>query len=63
MFNRVKGIEVKYKQGSSSLQFNNVELAAHLVELLELDVSKEYYQLHIELLTETKDYLLFVLKK
>ena len=63
MFNRVKGIEVKFKSGSNSLQFNNVELASHLIDLLELDPEKEYFQLKIELLAETKDYLLFVLKR
>ena len=63
MFNRVRGIEVKFKQGSSGLQFNNAELANHLIELLDLDPEKEYFQLGIELLTETKDYLLFMLKR
>ena len=63
MFNRQKGIEVKFRAGSSSLQFNNADLACHLVELLELDIKKEYFLLDIELLSETKDYLLFTIKK
>ena len=63
MFNRQRGIEVKFKAGSSGLQFNNTELANQLMELLELDPSKDYFQLGIELLAETKDYLLFMLKK
>ena len=63
MFNRQKGIEVKFRTGSSSLQFNNADLACHLVELLELDIKKEYFLLDIELLSETKDYLLFMIKK
>jgi hypothetical protein len=63
MFNRVRGIEVKFKSGNSGLQFNNAELANHLIELLDLDPEKEYFQLGIELLTETKDYLLFMLKR
>ena len=63
MFNRSKGIEVKFKPGSSSLQFNNADLASHLIELLELDPKKEYFHIGIELLSETKDYLLFILKK
>ena len=63
MFNRSRGIEVKFKPGSSSLQFNNSELANNLIELLELDPQKEYFQIGIELLAETKDYLLFMLKK
>ena len=63
MFNRQKGIEVKFKPGSSSLQFNNSELASHLIELLDLDPEKEYFQIGIEVLAETKDYLLFMLKK
>ena len=62
MFNRQRGIEVKFKPGSNSLQFNNSELASHLVELLGLDAEKEYFQIGIELLAETKDYLLFMLK-
>ena len=62
MFNRQKGIEVKFRAGSSSLQFNNVDLACHLIELLELDIKKEYFLLDIELLSETKDYLLFMIK-
>ena len=63
MFNRQKGIEVKFKPGSSSLQFNNSELASHLIELLDLDPEKEYFQIGIEVLAETKDYLLFMLRK
>ena len=63
MFNRQRGIEVKFRTGSSSLQFNNAELASHLVELLDLDPRQEYFQLRIELLTETKDYLLFMLRR
>ena len=63
MFNRTRGIDVKFKPGSSSLQFNNAELANQLIKLLELDPEKEYFQLGIEVLTETKDYLLFMLKK
>ena len=62
MFNRVKGIEVKFKPGSSSLQFNNAELADHLIDLLDLDATQEYFHIGIELLAETKDYLLFMLK-
>ena len=62
MFNRTKGIEVKSRAGSSSLQFNNADLACHLIELLELDIKKEYFLLDIELLSETKDYLLFMIK-
>jgi len=62
MFNRQKGIEVKFRAGSSSLQFNNADLACHLIELLELDIKKEYFLLDIEMLSETKDYLLFMLK-
>ena len=62
MFNRQKGIEVKFRAGSSSLQFKNADLACHLVELLELDIKKEYFLLDIELLSETKDYLLFMIK-
>lgn len=63
MFNRQRGIEVKFKPGTSSLQFNNVELANHLIELLDLDAEKDYFLIDIELLSETKDYLLFLLKK
>lgn len=63
MFNRTKGIEVKFKPGSSSLQFNNTELSNHLIELLDLNPEEEYFLLGIELLAETKDYLLFLLKK
>ena len=63
MFNRQRGIEVKFKPGSSSLQFNNAELANQLIKLLELDPEKEYFQIGIEVLTESRDYLLFMLKK
>ena len=63
MFNRQKGIEVKFKPGPTRLQFNNVELANHLVELLNLDPEQEYFHLGIELLAETKDYLLFMIRK
>ena len=63
MFNRQRGLEVKFKPGSSSLQFNNAELANQLIKLLELDPEKEYFQIGIEVLAETKDYLLFMLKK
>ena len=63
MFNRQKGIEVKFRAGSSSLQFNNVELANHLIDLLDLDPEQNYFLLDIELLSETKDYLLFTIKK
>ncbi|MBO7539879.1 MAG: hypothetical protein J6T44_11410 [Prevotella sp.] len=63
MFNRTRGIEVKFKPDSSSLQFNNAELANQLIKLLELDPEKAYFQIGIEVLTETKDYLLFMLKK
>ena len=63
MFNRQRGIEVKFKPGSNGLLFNNVELCNKLLELLELDTNQEYFQLGIELLDETKDYLLFLLKK
>ena len=63
MFNRQRGIEVKFKPGSNGLLFNNSELCNQLMELLELDPSKDYFQLGIELLAETKDYLLFMLKK
>ena len=62
MFNRTRGIEVKFKSGTSSLQFNHAELANHLIELLDLDPGQEYFQLGIELLAETKDYLLFMIK-
>ncbi len=62
MFNRQRGIEVKFKPGSS-LHFNNAELANQLIRLLELDADKEYFQIGIEVLAETKDYLLFMLKK
>ena len=63
MFNRQRGIEVKFKPGSSSLQFNNAELANQLIKLLDLDPEKEYFQIGIEVLTESRDYLLFMLKK
>ena len=63
MFNRTRGVDVKFKAGSNSLQFNNAELANRLIELLSLDPEKEYFQLGIELLAETKDYLLFMLRK
>ena len=63
MFNRQKGIEVKFRTGSSSLQFNNAELASHLIDLLDLDPEQGYFLLDIELLAETKDYLLFKIKK
>ena len=63
LFNRQKVIEVKFRAGSSSLQFNNVELANHLIDLLDLDPEQNYFLLDIELLSETKDYLLFVIKK
>ena len=62
MFNRQKGVEVKFRAGSSSLQFNNADLACHLIELLSLDPKREYFLLDIELLSETKDYLLFKIK-
>ena len=63
MFNRQRGIEVKFKPGSNGgLQFNNTELANHLIDLLDLNPDQEYFQLGIELLAETKDYLLFKLK-
>ena len=63
MFNRQKGIEVKFRAGSSSLQFNNAELVSNLIDLLDLDPEKSYFLLGIELLSETKDYLLFKIKK
>ena len=63
MFNRQRGIEVKFKSGNSGLQFNNAELANQLIKLLDLDPEKEYFQIGIEVLTESKDYLLFMLKK
>ena len=63
MFNRTKGLEVKFKPGTSSLQFTNAELASRLMELLNLDPEEEYFHIGIEVLTETKDFLLFVLKK
>ena len=63
MFNRQKGIEVKFRAGSSSLMFNNAELASHLIDLLDLDPEQGYFLLDVELLAETKDYLLFKIKK
>ena len=63
MFNRNRGLEVKFKAGTSSLQFTNIDLAYRLVELLNLDPEKEYFQLGIELLEETRECLLFILKK
>ena len=63
MFNRQRGIEVKFRPGTTGLIFNNTELANHLIDLLELDPKQEYFQLGIELLAETKDHLLFMLKK
>ena len=63
MFNRQKGIEVKFRPGTTSLQFNNTELASRLMELLDLDASQDYFLLNIEQLSETKDYLLFTIKK
>ena len=63
MFNRTRGIEVKFKPGTSSLQIRNLELINHLVDLLELDPEQEYFQIGIELLEDTKDNLLFLMKK
>ena len=63
MFNRQRGIEVKFRPGTTGLMFNNTELANHLIDLLELNPKQEYFQLGIELLAETKDHLLFMLKK
>ena len=63
MFNRSRGVAVTFKPGTTSLQIRNQELADHLVELLELDPEKEYFQIGIELLEDTKDYLLFLMKK
>jgi hypothetical protein len=63
MFNRQRGIEVKFRPGTTGLMFNNTELATHLIDLLELDPKQEYFQLRIELLAETKDHLLFLLRK
>lgn len=45
-----------------STHINNAELASHLIDLLDLDPAKEYFLLDIELLAETKDYLLFMIK-
>lgn len=61
--NRNRGLDVKFRAGSSSLQFTNIDLAKRLVELLDLNPEQEYFHLGIELLDETKDYLLFILKK
>ena len=63
LFNRSKGIEVKYRASSNSLQFNNAELADHLMALLDLNPDMEYFQIGIEVLAETNDNLLFMLKK
>jgi hypothetical protein len=63
MFNRDRGLDVKFRAGTSSLQFTNIDLAKRLVELLDLNPEQEYFHLGIELLDETKDYLLFILKK
>ena len=63
MFNRNRGLDVKFKAGTSSLQFTNIDLANRLVELLDLNPKQEYFHLGIELLQETKDCLLFLLKK
>ena len=66
MFNRVKGIDLKFKPskgGSNSLQINNIDMADHLIRLLDLEVDKDYFQLHIEVLTETKDMVLFKISK
>ncbi len=63
MFNRMKGVEVKFRPGTSSLQINNAELAGRLMELLQLNPEMDYFHIGIELLAETKDYLLFMLKK
>ena len=63
MFNRDRGLEVKFRAGTSSLQFANIDLAKRLVELLDLNPEKEYFHLGIELLEETKECLLFILKK
>ena len=62
MFNRQRGVEVKFRAGSSSLQFNNADLVSNLVDLLDLNPEKSYFLLGIELLSETKDYLLFKIK-
>ena len=62
MFNKERGVAVKFKPGSNSLQFNNKELANNLLEMLNLNTEDEYFRLRIELLTETKDCMLFVLK-
>lgn len=63
LFNRTRGIEVKYRASTSSLQLNNAELADHLIELLDLDRDKEYFQIGIELLADQNDNLLFMLRK
>ena len=38
-------------------------MADHLIRLLDLEAEKEYFQLHIEVLTETKDMILFKVSK
>jgi hypothetical protein len=50
-------------RATRSLQFNNAELASHLIALLDLDPEQMYFLLGIELLAETKDYLLFKLRR
>lgn len=65
IFNRVKGVDLKTRSSreKNSLQVNNIDMAEHLLDLLELDTDKDYFQLHCELLTETKDMILFKLTK
>ena len=63
LLTRSRKTEVKFRAGSSSLQFNNAELVSNLVDLLDLNPEKSYFLLGIELLSETKDYLLFKIKK
>ena len=63
MFNRERGIDVKFRNGSNALLFNNAELAQNLIKLLGLDPQKEYFQIGIEPIAETDDHLLFILKK
>ena len=63
MFNRERGIDVKFRSGSNALLFNNAELAQNLINLLGLDPQKEYFQIGIEPIAETDDHLLFILKK
>lgn len=63
MFNRQKGIEVRFRQGSNSLVFNSAELTRQMMELLNLDQEQDYFQLKIEKLAETQDFLLFTIKK